>query len=106
MLDYKDSKQPYLMAQTPITLSPCRVSCECMFRPSDQFVHLIHQDLINSITYVLFSIPGTLLAKAILPSTSIAAGALIWSIAATAQAGTKAPAGVYVCRLFVGLGTI
>lgn len=41
------------------------------------------------ITYILFSIPGTLLAKQVDPSRSIAAGALLWSIAATAQAGVK-----------------
>lgn len=56
------------------------------------------------ITYIVFSIPGTLLAKAWLPSTSIATGALVWSIAATCQAATHNPAGLYVCRLFVGVG--
>ncbi|KAM0751708.1 MFS general substrate transporter [Meredithblackwellia eburnea MCA 4105] len=56
------------------------------------------------ITYIVFSIPGTLLAKAILPSTSISMGALIWSIAATCQAAAKTRAGLFVCRLFVGIG--
>ncbi|GAA5927892.1 hypothetical protein JCM10213_000919 [Rhodosporidiobolus nylandii] len=56
------------------------------------------------ITYILLSIPGTLLAKAVLPSTSISAGALIWSVAATCQAATSNPAGLYVCRLFIGVG--
>ncbi|GAA5861871.1 hypothetical protein JCM1840_006860 [Sporobolomyces johnsonii] len=56
------------------------------------------------ITYVLLSVPGTLLAKQFLPSTTIACGALIWSVAATCQAGTQNPAGLYVCRLFVGVG--
>ncbi|KAK7060032.1 major facilitator superfamily domain-containing protein [Favolaschia claudopus] len=56
------------------------------------------------ITYIILSIPGTLLAKAILPSTSISLGALIWSIAATCQAGAFSPAALYVCRLFVGVG--
>ncbi|KAK7033278.1 major facilitator superfamily domain-containing protein [Favolaschia claudopus] len=56
------------------------------------------------ITYIVFSIPGTLLAKAISPSTSIALGILIWSIASTAQAGAFNPAGLYVCRLFIGVG--
>lgn len=56
------------------------------------------------ITYIIFSVPGTLLSKAILPSTSISIGCLIWSIAASAQAATVNPAGVYVCRLFVGVG--
>ncbi|KAI5479118.1 high-affinity nicotinic acid transporter [Pseudohyphozyma bogoriensis] len=56
------------------------------------------------ITYIVLSIPGTLLAKQILPSTSIACGALIWSIAATCQAAAMNPAALYVCRLFVGVG--
>ncbi|KAJ9119106.1 hypothetical protein QFC22_003597 [Naganishia vaughanmartiniae] len=56
------------------------------------------------ITYIVFSIPGTLLSKQINPSTAISIGALIWSIAATCQAATVNPAGLYVCRLFVGLG--
>lgn len=38
------------------------------------------------------------------PSISISAGALIWSIAATCQAAAFNPAGLYVCRLFVGIG--
>ncbi|KAL8291709.1 hypothetical protein RQP46_001967 [Phenoliferia psychrophenolica] len=56
------------------------------------------------ITYIVLSIPGTLLAKAIQPSTSIATGALIWSIAATCQSAAFNPAGLYVARLFVGVG--
>jgi len=56
------------------------------------------------ISYIVLSIPGTLLAKAIMPSTAIAIGALIWSIAATCQAATMNPAGLYVCRFFVGVG--
>jgi MFS family permease len=50
------------------------------------------------------SIPGTLLAKHILPSTSIAIGALIWSAAATGMAGSQNFASVIVCRLFIGVG--
>jgi MFS family permease len=49
-------------------------------------------------------IPGTLLAKQINPSYSIAAGAMIWSVAATCQAATFNRAGLFVCRLFVGVG--
>jgi MFS family permease len=49
-------------------------------------------------------IPGTLLAKQINPSYSIATGAMIWSIAATCQAATFNRAGIFVCRLFVGIG--
>ncbi|KAJ7738997.1 major facilitator superfamily domain-containing protein [Mycena metata] len=56
------------------------------------------------ITYIVLSVPGTLLAKAILPSTSIAIGALIWSIAATCQAAAFTPGALFVCRLFVGVG--
>ncbi|KAF8172951.1 major facilitator superfamily domain-containing protein [Mycena galopus ATCC 62051] len=56
------------------------------------------------ITYIVLSVPGTLLAKAILPSTSISIGALIWSIAATCQAAAFSPGALYVCRLFVGVG--
>jgi MFS family permease len=49
-------------------------------------------------------VPGTLLAKAFAPNYTIACGALIWSIAATCQAATHNPAGLFVCRLFVGVG--
>lgn len=64
----------------------------------------VHQTHCYAVTYILLSVPGTLLAKAILPSTSIAIGALIWSIAATCQAAAFTPAALYVCRLFVGVG--
>ncbi|KAJ7176139.1 major facilitator superfamily domain-containing protein [Mycena crocata] len=56
------------------------------------------------ITYIVLSVPGTLLAKAILPSTSISIGAFIWSVAATCQAAAFSPGALYVCRLFVGIG--
>jgi MFS family permease len=56
------------------------------------------------ITYIVFSIPGTLMAKQINPSWSIAAGAMIWSIGATLQAAAFNRAGLFVCRLFVGVG--
>ncbi|WVQ82750.1 hypothetical protein IAT38_004882 [Cryptococcus sp. DSM 104549] len=56
------------------------------------------------VTYIVFSIPGTLLAKQFLPSRSIACGAMIWSVAATCQAAVTNKAGLYVCRLFVGVG--
>jgi MFS family permease len=49
-------------------------------------------------------VPGTLLARQVNPSRSIAAGALIWSIAAVCQAGSTNRAGVFVCRLFIGVG--
>ncbi|TNY24166.1 major facilitator superfamily domain-containing protein [Rhodotorula diobovata] len=56
------------------------------------------------ITYILLSVPGTLMAKQFNPSTTIACGALIWSVAATCQAAVTNPAGLYVCRLGVGVG--
>ncbi|GAA6041223.1 hypothetical protein JCM8097_008351 [Rhodosporidiobolus ruineniae] len=56
------------------------------------------------ITYITLSVPGTLLAKAVSPSTSIAAGSMIWAIATSCQAATTNPAGLYVCRLFIGVG--
>jgi MFS family permease len=56
------------------------------------------------VTYIILSVPGTLLAKHVNPSRSIACGAMIWSIAAACMAATKNPAGVYVCRLFIGVG--
>ncbi|GJN87727.1 hypothetical protein Rhopal_000682-T1 [Rhodotorula paludigena] len=59
---------------------------------------------LDRITYIVLSVPGTLLAKQFLPSTTIAFGALTWSIAASCQAAVTNPAGLYVCRLFVGVG--
>lgn len=56
------------------------------------------------VTYILLSIPGTLLAKQFNPSRTIAIGALIWSIGSTCQAAAFNPAGLYVTRLFVGVG--
>ncbi|ORX37396.1 major facilitator superfamily domain-containing protein [Kockovaella imperatae] len=56
------------------------------------------------ITYILFSIPGTLLAKQFNPSYTIAIGALTWSLGATLQAAAFNRAGLFVCRLIVGVG--
>ena len=56
------------------------------------------------VTYIIFSIPGTLLAKAILPSTAIALGCLIWSVGASGMAGAHSYASIIVCRLFIGIG--
>jgi MFS family permease len=56
------------------------------------------------ITYIVFAIPGTLASKYMLPSTSLAIGCAMWSVAATCMAGAFNPAGVFVCRLIVGLG--
>lgn len=56
------------------------------------------------ITYITFSIPGTLAAKALNPSLTISCGALVWSLATSAQALCQNATGLYVCRLFIGLG--
>ena len=56
------------------------------------------------ITYIVFSIPGTLLAKAILPSTAISLGCLIWSLGASGMAGAHSYGSIIACRLFIGLG--
>jgi hypothetical protein len=47
---------------------------------------------------------GTLFAKQFNPSRTIAFGARTWSIAATCMAATQNRAGVFVCRLFIGVG--
>lgn len=60
--------------------------------------------MIFFIFYIVFSIPGTLLAKKYNPSTTISIGAMLWSIGATCQAGAMNPAGLYVCRALVGIG--
>lgn len=52
----------------------------------------------------VFNIPGNLLLTVISPDKAIALGALVWGIAATAQAGAQNFASVVVCRLFIGLG--
>ncbi|PVF99566.1 MFS general substrate transporter [Serendipita vermifera] len=56
------------------------------------------------VTYIVLSVPGTLLAKAWVPSRSIALGALIWSCAASGMAGAQNYASIIVCRLFIGVG--
>ncbi|KAG0145001.1 hypothetical protein CROQUDRAFT_723661 [Cronartium quercuum f. sp. fusiforme G11] len=76
------------------------------------YSHILHKDDTKFsvvlcafyITYILLSIPGTLLSRAILPSTCIAIGALIWAVAATAMAGSKTYGSLIVCRLFIGVG--
>jgi MFS family permease len=64
----------------------------------------LFNDTTPPVTYIVLSVPGTILAKAINPSTAISIGALIWSIAATCQAAAFSPAALYVARLFVGVG--
>jgi hypothetical protein len=56
------------------------------------------------VTYIIFAIPGTLASKYWQPSTSLGVGAGIWAIAATCMAAAFNPAGVYVCRLVIGIG--
>src|ERR1700677_382438 len=58
------------------------------------------------VTYIVFSIPGTLLTKAILPSMSIAIGCLIWSIGACGMVGAHSYSSIIVCCLFIGLGEV
>ena len=52
----------------------------------------------------LREIPGTLLAKHFNPSYTIGAGCLVWSIAASCQATAVNRAGIFVSRLFLGIG--
>jgi hypothetical protein len=54
----------------------------------------------------VFNIPGNLLLTVISPDKAIALGALVWGVAATAQAGAQNFASVVVCRLFIGLGEL
>ena len=56
------------------------------------------------IAYILLGVPGTLTAKAFNPSTTIGIGCIVWSLAATCQGAVTNPAGMYVCRLFIGIG--
>ncbi|KAI1319395.1 major facilitator superfamily domain-containing protein [Xylariaceae sp. FL0255] len=56
------------------------------------------------ITYILCSIPGTLLAKAIRPNWALGFGCLIWAVAATGVAGTHNLGELVVARLFIGVG--
>ena len=52
----------------------------------------------------MFNIPGNIVITKFPPNYVIAAGALIWGIAATTQAGAHNFASILVCRLFIGLG--
>ncbi|SCZ93072.1 BZ3500_MvSof-1268-A1-R1_Chr6-2g08444 [Microbotryum saponariae] len=56
------------------------------------------------VTYIILSIPGTLLGKAIDAATCISIGAFVWSIATTCQAAARTPGGLYTARCFVGVG--
>lgn len=56
------------------------------------------------VTYIVFAIPGTLASKYWKPSTGLGIGAGIWALAATLVATAQNPAGIYTCRLFIGIG--
>ena len=56
------------------------------------------------IAYIVFNVPGNIMAKLLKPSTSIAIAALIWGIASTLQAAAFNFPGIIVCRLFIGIG--
>ncbi|EGG08871.1 uncharacterized protein MELLADRAFT_104763 [Melampsora larici-populina 98AG31] len=55
-------------------------------------------------TYIIFSIPGTLLSKVILPSTSMSIGVLIWSLASSSMAACHTYWQLMICRAFIGVG--
>lgn len=56
------------------------------------------------IAYIVFNVPGNIMAKLLKPSTSIAIAAFIWGTASTLQAATFNFPGIIVCRLFIGIG--
>jgi len=56
------------------------------------------------VTYITFSIPGTLLAKKYRPDYIIAFGAFAWSCGAACMAASSSYAGIVVCRLLIGFG--
>ncbi|KAG0145003.1 hypothetical protein CROQUDRAFT_659198, partial [Cronartium quercuum f. sp. fusiforme G11] len=56
------------------------------------------------ITYVILSIPGTLLAKAISPSKTIAIGAIIWASATSLIASCNSYSGLIFLRMMIGVG--
>jgi MFS family permease len=56
------------------------------------------------VAYIIFSVPGTLLTKYLLPNQALALGTFIWSIACSCTAAAQNPAGVYAARFFVGVG--
>ncbi|CAF3312063.1 unnamed protein product [Rotaria socialis] len=56
------------------------------------------------IAYIVFNVPGNIMAKVLKPSTAMAIAALIWGIASTLQAAAFNFAGIVVCSLFIGIG--
>ena len=80
-------------------------------------LHGIQRDLMNGsdtkfsialisfyVAYILFNVPGNILAKVLMPSTAMAIAALIWGMASTLQAAAFNFAGIVVCRIFIGIG--
>ncbi|KAH9820731.1 major facilitator superfamily domain-containing protein [Melampsora americana] len=56
------------------------------------------------ITYILLSIPGTLLAKSISPSKAISIGSIIWSISTTLISICNTYHQLIILRLLIGVG--
>jgi MFS family permease len=56
------------------------------------------------VSYIVFAIPGTMASKRFLPSTALGVGSAIWALGVVGMAGTMNPAGVFVCRLVIGIG--
>ncbi|KAL1407960.1 hypothetical protein Q8F55_004757 [Vanrija albida] len=56
------------------------------------------------ITYTTWGIPGTMAAKWMLPSRSLATGCALWSIGATLMAACSSPGPIYFLRLMIGVG--
>ena len=56
------------------------------------------------IAYILFNVPGNIMAKVLEPPTAIAIAAMIWGLASTLQAAAYNYDGILVCRIFIGIG--
>lgn len=56
------------------------------------------------ITYIVFNVPGNIMAKVLQPPTALAIAAFIWGTASTLQAAAFNFPGIIVCRLFIGIG--
>ena len=56
------------------------------------------------IAYIVFNVPGNIMAKVLKPSTALAIAAFIWGTASTLQAAAFNFPGIIVCRLFIGIG--
>ena len=56
------------------------------------------------ITYIVFNVPGNIMAKVFQPPTALAIAAFVWGTASTLQAAAFNFPGIIVCRLFIGIG--